>query len=253
MNELAGKTAIVTGGSGGIGRATVDLFAAEGAKVVIADLVEPDFEVADTVAFHRTDVTDRESVQALVDFTVERFGGLDVMFNNAGVTGAPRRFLKDDLRDFQQVFAVDLLGIMLGAQIAARHMAEHGGGVILNTTSLAGITPGAGFIAYRSAKAGVVHLTKCLAIELAEHGIRVNCIAPANIATPINAQFDISRTIELTQPLQRAGTPADAAQAALYLASDRAAQLTGVILPVDGGTSVGPPVARTREIMDTKR
>ena len=182
--------------------------------------------------------------------TVDRFGGLHVMYNNAGISGTPRRFLKDTLADFDQVLGVSLLGAMLGSQAAARQMvAQGGGGVIVNTASLAGITPGAGLMSYRVAKAGVIHFTKCLALELAEHGIRVNAVAPANIPTAINAGFDMGRTIEMTQPLQRQGSPDDAAQAVLYLASDRAAQVTGMVLPVDGGTSVGVPVQRMAEIM----
>jgi NAD(P)-dependent dehydrogenase (short-subunit alcohol dehydrogenase family) len=253
--ELAGKVAIVTGGANGIGRATVELFVAEGARVVIADLDEAAAEavvaeVGPAVAFHRTDVGDRGSIESLVEHAVARFGGLHVMVNNAGISGVPRRFLKDTLADFERVIAVDLLGAMLGSQAAARQMVAQGtGGVIVNTASLAGITPGAGVMSYRVAKAGVIHFTRCLALELAQHGIRVNGVAPANIATAINAQFDMTRTIEMTQPLARHGSPGDAAQAVLYLASDRAAQVTGMVLPVDGGTSVGIPVQRMSEIM----
>lgn len=257
--DLDGKVAVVTGGANGIGRATVELFTAEGAAVVIADLDETagealSSELGERVAFHRTDVGDRGSIQSLIDFAVERFGAVDVMYNNAGISGVPRRFLSDTLADFEKVIAVDLLGYMVGSQAAARQMVEQGrGGVIINTASLAGITPGAGVMTYRVAKAGVIHFTRCLALELAEHGIRVNAVAPANIQTAINAQFDMSRTIEMTQPLARHGTPDDAAQAALYLASDRASQVTGMVLPVDGGTSVGTPVHRMREVMGPKR
>lgn len=255
MGELDGKVAIVTGGANGIGRATVELFAAEGACVVVADLDEDAGTalaegLGDAAEFVRTDVGDRDSVQAVVDRAVERFGGLHVMYNNAGVSGAPRRFLIDTLADFDQVIGVSLLGVMLGSQAAARQMVEQGtGGAIVNTASLAGITPGAGVMSYRVAKAGVIHFTRCLALEVAEHGIRANVVAPANIATAINAGFDMDRTIEVTQPLDRHGTPEDAAQAALYLASDRARQVTGTVLPVDGGTSVGIPVQRMAEIM----
>jgi NAD(P)-dependent dehydrogenase (short-subunit alcohol dehydrogenase family) len=139
---------------------------------------------------------------------------------------------------------------MLGSQAAAKQMvAQGGGGSIINTASLAGVTPGAGLVSYRVAKAGVIHFTKCIALELAEHGIRVNAVAPANIATAINSQFDMSRTAAMTQPLQREVTVDDAAQAVLFLASDRSASVTGMVLPVDGGTSVGIPVARMTEIM----
>ncbi|UDY36718.1 SDR family NAD(P)-dependent oxidoreductase [Dermatobacter hominis] len=255
MGELDGKVAIVTGGANGIGRATVELFVAEGAGVVIADLDEDAGTaladgLGDAAAFVRTDVGDRDSIEAAVDRAVQRFGGLHVMYNNAGVSGVPRRFLKDTLADFDQVIGVSLLGVMLGSQAAARRMVEQGtGGAIVNTASLAGITPGAGVMSYRVAKAGVIHFTRCLALEVAEHGIRANVVAPANIATAINAGFDMGRTIEVTQPLASHGTPEDAAQAALYLASDRARQVTGTVLPVDGGTSVGIPVQRMAEIM----
>src|SRR6266567_317352 len=125
--ELDGKVAIVTGGASGLGRATAELFVKEGAEVVIADVdVEGGEEMVATLgtacAFTRTDVSSADDVQDLVDFTVDRFGGLHVMFNNAGIGGSPRRFLKDDLRDFDRVMAVNVRGAMLGSQRAARHM-----------------------------------------------------------------------------------------------------------------------------------
>ncbi|HEV3352459.1 MAG TPA: SDR family oxidoreductase [Acidimicrobiales bacterium] len=251
--ELDGKVAIVTGGASGIGRAIVELFAKESASVVIADVnADAGEDVAtalgDTVAFKRTDVSSADDVRALVDFTVERFGGLQVMVNNAGIGGSNRLFLKDDFRDFEQVMGVNLLGVMLGTQAAARHMADHGGGAVVNTTSIGGINPGAGFTAYRAAKAAVIHLTKSTAIELAENDIRVNCLAPAHIATPINAFYDVSQIVVRMQPLQRQGRPNDVAEAALFLASERAAQITGVVLPVDGGTTAGPPAREANAI-----
>jgi NAD(P)-dependent dehydrogenase (short-subunit alcohol dehydrogenase family) len=152
--------------------------------------------------------------------------------------------------DAQQVLAVDLLAALHGSQAAAHRMIDQGhGGSIVNIASLAGITPGAGLIAYRAAKAGLIHATRCLALELAEHGIRINAVAPANIETAINAGFDMGRTIEMTQPLARHGKPTDAAEAVLFLVGRRAEQITGTVLPVDGGTSVGIPVQRMREIM----
>jgi len=250
-DELSGKVAIVTGGASGIGRATAELFVEEGARVVIADLdVERGEEVAATLGdasvFARTDVSDPDDVQALVDSAVARFGGLHVMFNNAGVPGASHgRFLDDDLADFQRVMAVNLFGVMAGSQRAARHMAKHGGGSIINTTSIAALRPGPGVMTYRASKAGVILFSQSIAIDLGEFGIRVNCIAPGLIPTGMTT-YDMEPVIRRMQPLQRKGMPADVANAALYLASDRSAQVTGMVLPVDGGTSVGPP-ARPRE------
>jgi NAD(P)-dependent dehydrogenase (short-subunit alcohol dehydrogenase family) len=145
--------------------------------------------------------------------------------------------------------AVNLFGVMIGSQCAARHMAENGGGVIINTTSIGGINAGAGVTTYRAAKAAVIHFTRCIAIDLAEHGIRVNCIAPAHIPTAINANYDQAEIVRRMQPLQRIGSPRDVANAVLYLASDRAAQVTGIVLPIDGGTTAGPPAARGREVL----
>lgn len=252
--ELAGKVAIVTGGAGGLGRGMVERFVDEGAQVVIAD-VDAEAgkaladELGDAVAFVETDVSDADQVQGMVAAAVARFGGLHVLCNNAGISSAQRRFLADDMRDFDRVMAVNLFGVMAGTQRAARHMAEHGGGSIVNITSIGGINAGAGLMTYRASKAAVVHFSRSVAIDLAEHGIRVNCIAPAHIATAINAAYDQGQIIRLMQPLQRHGTPADIAEAALFLASDRAAQITGVVLPVDGGTTAGPPAGQLQLLL----
>jgi NAD(P)-dependent dehydrogenase (short-subunit alcohol dehydrogenase family) len=245
-DELTGKVAIVTGGAGGLGRAVVERCVAEGAAVVVADVNAERGEklaadLGERVAFRATDVSDADAVQAAVDLAVERFGGLHIMVNDAGISSASRRFLDDDFRDFERVMAVNLLGVMLGTQRAARHMARHGGGSIVNITSIAGINAGAGLMPYRASKAAVIQVSRSAAIDLAEHGIRVNCIAPAHIATEINAHYDVGEIIRRMQPLQRAGRPDDVADAVVFLASDRSAQITGVVLPVDGGTTAGPP------------
>jgi NAD(P)-dependent dehydrogenase (short-subunit alcohol dehydrogenase family) len=245
--ELAGKVAVVTGGANGLGRAMVERFAAAGAAVVIADVNEERggalaAELGDGAAFRATDVADADQLQAAVDTAVDRFGGLHVMVNNAGIGSSRRRFLDDDFRDFERVTRVNLYGVMVGSQRAARHMAAHGGGSIVNITSIGGINAGAGVMTYRATKAAVIHLTRSIAIDLAEHAVRVNCIAPAHIPTEINAHYDQSQIIRLMQPLPRPGSPRDVAEAALFLASDAAAQITGIVLPVDGGTTAGPPV-----------
>jgi NAD(P)-dependent dehydrogenase (short-subunit alcohol dehydrogenase family) len=264
MSELAGKVAIVTGGASGIGAATVERFVAEGARVVIADVERERGEAlaaacgADAV-FRQTDVAAPDQVRALVSTTVEMFGGLHAMFNNAGTSGTfHRRFFDDDLADFQRIMSVNVLGVMAGTQMAARHMADNGGGSIINTSSIGGIQAGGGVMTYRASKAAVIHFTKCAAIELAHWEIRVNCLAPGNIPTPLLAgsatdlddeatkRFEaaIRQQMRDDRPLKREGTPADVAEAALYFASDRSRYVTGTVLPVDGGTVAGKVTVR---------
>ncbi|HVX16735.1 MAG TPA: SDR family oxidoreductase [Acidimicrobiales bacterium] len=252
---LAGKVAIVTGGAGGIGEATVAMLADEGAHVVVADVdAEHGAAVAarigEAAAFCQTDVSDEDQVQALVDFAVERFGGLDIMFNNAGIGSELKRFLPDDLSDFSRIMGVNLFGVIAGAQRAARHMKDHGGGSIINNASIAAVNAGAGMISYRASKAAVAHITKCMAIDLAPYGIRVNCLTPAHIRTAITT-YDMAPVLKYMQPLEREAQPEDVANAVVFLASDRAAQITGIVMPIDGGTTAGPPYAQTKLIMST--
>jgi NAD(P)-dependent dehydrogenase (short-subunit alcohol dehydrogenase family) len=268
-HELSGKIAIVTGGASGLGRATVELFVKEGAKVVIADVnaaAGESFvkELGTAVRFKLTDVSNPEHIQALVDFAVSEFGGLNIMCNNAGVSCAMHEhFLDDELSDFQRVMGVNVLGVMLGTQRAARHMAKHGGGSIVNTASIAGYLAGLGVMTYRASKAAVIQFTKSAAIDLAAYGIRVNCIAPGNIRTPMSTFGNAGMSEETArrlhkaldevtmagQPLKRHGSPDDVAQAALYLGCDRSAQVTGMLLPVDGGITAGDPVNHLQDIM----
>ena len=269
--ELSGKIAIVTGGASGLGRATVELFLKEGAQVVIADVDKRSEELArtlgDAVLFKQTDVANADDVQALVDFAVARFGGLHIMVNNAGISGASHpRFLDDELQDFQRMMGVNLFGVMLGTQRAARHMARNGGGSIINTSSIAAIKAGFGVMTYRAAKAGIVQFTKSVAIDLAEYGIRVNCIAPGHIRTEMTTYATPGMTPEVlervtkalgpvtssSRPLKRQGRPDDVAEAALYLASERAAYLTGVVLPVDGGVTAGDSINHLGEILEAR-
>lgn len=263
-NELAGKVAVVTGGASGLGEGLVRRFAAEGAKVMIGDVDEDRGkaladELGENTRFLFTDVGDVEQVGRLVSAAVDTFGALDVMVNNAGVSGRMhRRFLDDDLADFGKVMGVNVLGVMAGTRDAARYMAEHGGGSILNLTSIGGIQAGGGVMTYRASKAAVIQFTKCAAIELAHHEIRVNAIAPGNIRTAIVAksaspeererieEFEagIRAQMRNDRPLKREGTVEDVAEAALYFATDRSRYVTGTVLPIDGGTVAGKVIVR---------
>jgi NAD(P)-dependent dehydrogenase (short-subunit alcohol dehydrogenase family) len=253
--ELSGKVAIVTGGAGGIGRATAELLVAEGARVVIGDVdadrgQEIATHIGDAAAFRQSDVSDLDQVQALVDFAVDHFGGLDIMFNNAGIGTSLKRFLPDDLQDFSRIMSVNLFGVIAGAQRAARYMRDNGGGCIINNASIAAINAGVGMISYRASKAAVAHVTKCLAIDLAPYGIRVNCLTPAHIRTGITT-YEMAPVLRYMQPLEREAQPEDVANAVVFLASERAAQVTGIVFPIDGGTTAGPPYAQTKLIMST--
>lgn len=250
MNPLlSGQVAIITGGASGLGRATIELFAAEGAQVVIADVNKEQGEalvekLGANVVFKQTDVAIPEQVQQLVDYALDTFGDLHIMFNNAGISGAIHySFLEDDLADFHQVIDVNLFGVMLGSQYAGRYMAKQGRGSIINTSSIAGIKPGLPLISYRAAKAGVIHFTKSIARELGEFGVRVNCIAPGHIPAA-QTFYDMEDMVRRVQPLRRQGKPTDVANAALYLASDLSAQVTGLVLPVDGGSNLGGPLEK---------
>jgi NAD(P)-dependent dehydrogenase (short-subunit alcohol dehydrogenase family) len=262
--ELAGKVAIVTGGSSGIGFGTAERLVAEGAEVVIADINEPSgihaaTELGANAAFKRTDVARPEQVAELVDFTTDRFGGLHIMFNNAGISGARSSALtEDEFADFHQVLAVNLLGVFAGTAYAAKAMAKGGGGSVINNASIGGLQPSRGLWAYNSSKAAVIHFTKSAAFELGGMGVRVNCVAPGNIETDILANLlgadlsDEERSAMMTrvraklmarQPLQVQGIPADIAEVVLFLGTDRSRYITGTVIPVDGGLLMGDPSA----------
>jgi NAD(P)-dependent dehydrogenase (short-subunit alcohol dehydrogenase family) len=253
QQELAGKVAVVTGGAGGIGHATAKMLVEAGAEVVIGDIdaeagTAVAAELGAAVAFKETDVSDVDQVQALVDHAVDRFGGLHVMFNNAGIGSPLKGFLSDDLDDFSSILGVNLFGVIVGTQRAARHMKEHGGGVIINNASIAAVNAGVGMISYRASKAAVLHATRCMAIDLAPYDIRVNCLTPAHIRTGITT-YDMAPVLKYMQPLPRHAQPEDVANAVVFLSSDRAAQITGIVLPIDGGTTAGTPYAQTKLIM----
>ena len=244
---LVDKVAVITGAASGIGRASAELFVEHGAKVVIADInIKQGQSLADSLGknalFKPTDIANIDHIQELIDYTIDQFGGLDVLYNNAGISGKVHKsFLDEEFDDFERVVSVNLFGTMVACQSAARYMAKHGGGSIINTSSLAALKPGLPLVTYRAAKAGVMQLTQCIARELGVYRIRVNCIAPGHIPAGMTF-YDITARVKQHQPLQRVGTTLDVANAALYLASDLSAQVTGMILPVDGGTNLGGPI-----------
>ncbi len=259
VKELADKVAVVTGGAAGIGQGIVERFAAEGARIVIADLDTERGEAlaagyGEDVVFSRVDVADQDQVARLVTDAVDKFGGLDVMVNNAGIPSAMHRsLLDDDLADFHRVMSVNLLGVMVGTREAARYMAGNGGGSIVNVSSIGGIQAGPGVMSYRASKAAVIHFTKSAALDLADHDIRVNCVAPGHIPTGLltssmagTTEREIRERVAATRatmrgmrPLRREGTPHDVAEAVLYFGSERSAYTTGTVLPLDGGTVAG--------------
>jgi NAD(P)-dependent dehydrogenase (short-subunit alcohol dehydrogenase family) len=257
VSRLTGKVALITGGASGIGEGTVRLFAREGASVVIADIQDDQgarlaAELGARVAYVHTDVSHEADVQSAVAESVRRFGRLDCIFNNAGFGGVGGRIEAIDIAGFDQTIGVLLRGVLLGMKHAAPVMKRQGGGSIISTASVAGLTAGFGPHVYSAAKAAVIQLTKTVAMELGEHNIRVNCICPGGIATPIfgkglgmsaeqaEAIVPLMKgVLENLQPIKRSGVPDDIANAVLWLASDDATFVNGHALVVDGGLTGG--------------
>lgn len=271
-HELDGKVAIITGGANGIGRGAAEVFAEEGARVIIADL---DVEAGEALAkkignsarFIRTNVACKEDLRALVDFTLAEFTDLDILFNNAGMPGVfHQRLLDDDFADFDAVMNTNLASIMHATRFAAKHMATKGKGSIINTSSIAALEPSYAIPVYRASKAGINVFTRCAAVDLGEYGIRVNAIAPGGIPTQMNSlpESGLTRTeVEgliaameparlVTQPLKRVGEPRDIAHMAMFLASDRAKHITGQIIAVDGGVTAGETLRQNELFTKTR-
>ena len=256
-DRLKGKIALITGGCSGIGLGAVELFVAEGALVVAADVQDEKGKILeqrfpDRVRYAHCDVTVEAEIKAAVDLAVSSFGGLDVLFNNAGHGGAPGTVEETDAKGWDDTFALLVRGPMLGMKHAVPEMKKRGGGSIVNTASIAGLQAGWGPIAYSVAKCGVIHLSKVTAAELSPHNIRVNAICPGLIATSIFgasmglprevADQMVARIAEVApkfQPVPKGGSPADIAEAALYLASDASAFVSGTHIVVDGGITIG--------------
>jgi NAD(P)-dependent dehydrogenase (short-subunit alcohol dehydrogenase family) len=246
VGRLDGKIALITGAGRGIGRAAALLFAAERARVAIAEVARADGEATaraigaagGEALFVATDVANPASVEAAIQATVARFGGLHVLYNNAGgATPKDGKVTEIDLDEFWRTIGVDLFGTFLGCRYAIPVMADGGGGSIINTTSIRAMIGTAGADAYTSAKGGVRALTRALALQWAAHGIRVNAIAPGVILTErVKALLREDDPI-FKKSLLGASTPEDVARMALYLASDESRKVTGAILPLDSGAS----------------
>ncbi|MBX3706996.1 MAG: SDR family oxidoreductase [Pseudomonadales bacterium] len=252
MYDLSGRVAIITGAASGMGRASALLFTRAGAHVVVADLNTDGGEAVALEAsqlgpravFQRTDVAEESDVEALVARAVDEFGRLDIMFNNAGIGGAVGPLEQIRVEDWDRTQAVCLRGVFLGIKHAAGPIRAAGGGSIISTASIAGIDGFPNLHAYCAAKAGVVNLTRSAALEFGRDRIRVNCIAPGGILTPIVYGAEANRSavedmLARGQPYPRAGQPEDIASAALFLASDAAQFVTGHTLVVDGGATAG--------------
>lgn len=257
--KLKDRVAIVTGGASGMGLAAVNRFLEEGAKVVIADFNAETGELAceeaeqagfsDAISFIKTDVASETDIVAMIEAATTKFGGLDIVFNNAGVGGAIGPLTETTTEDWDYTFDVLAKGVFLGIKHAARAMKEQGrGGSIINTASVAGLSGDGGPMIYSAAKAAVISLSKSAAVELATDRIRVNAICPGLIATPLAGMGDatsVQRAFSKGQPWPDFGKGEHIAGAALFLASDDAEFVNGEALVVDGGlTAAGPELSR---------
>lgn len=241
--RFEGRVAVVTGGASGIGAAAARQFHREGASVVIADLDEARgavlaSELGSRARFLVTDVSDFSAVEALVGAALSAFGRLDVLFNNAGV-GSFSPLPALSVESWRQVLAVDLDGVFFGMKAAIPVMRDQGGGAIVNTASISGLTGDYGFAAYNAAKAAVINLTRTAAIDHAREGIRVNAVCPGPVDTPIVAGIGavpgLRAAWDEAVPMGRFAAPEEVAEVAVFLASDAASYMTGAIIAVDGG------------------
>lgn len=243
--RFAGKVAVITGGASGIGLATARRLHGEGAAVVIADLSDEAGEavareLGERCVYQHADVADYDQVAALMARAVQAFGGLDIVFNNAGV-GSFAATPDLTVEEWRRVIDIDLSGVFYGCKAAIPHLRARGGGAIVNTASISGMGGDFSFAAYNAAKGGVINFTRAVAIDHAREGIRVNAVCPGPVDTPIIAGIDqfqgVRQVWNEAVPMGRFARPEEIAAVVAFLACDDASYLTGAIVPVDGGVT----------------
>ena len=257
MTRLTDKTAVITGGCSGIGLATVELFAAEGARVVVADIQDErgsalQRRLGDQVLYQHCDVTQEADIAALMQSAADHHGRIDILFNNAGAGGARETIEEMTGEGWDRTQALLLRSVALGMRYAVPFMKAQGGAII-NTASIAALQAGAAPIAYSAAKAGVLHLSKVAAAELARYAIRVNAVCPGFMLTEIfttsfgitdnaaaQANAALRQVSPMAQPMAIPGEPTHVAEAVLYFAANSGAFVTGTHIVVDGGITIGP-------------
>lgn len=252
MGRLDGKVALITGAGAGIGRATALLFARHGARVVVADVradvgedtVRAVREAGGQATFVLTDVTKEGDVQRAVETTMDTYGQLNILFNNAGTPGPSGKAIDEISEDaYSRLMDVNVKGVFFGFKYGVPALVKSGGGAIVSTSSSAGLSGSTGIPLYSATKGAVVNLTKSMALALARSNIRVNCVCPGPVDTQLNLDFfggvadpAVTRNAFISSvPMGRIGKPEEVAAAVLFLASDEASYITGVPLPVDGG------------------